>query len=81
MNATGTLRVTLTTTCRGEPLAVVDNLPGDGAELTPQRLRALAQALSRIASDCEARAAQRGKKLRCLAQEYSLDPAANPARP
>ncbi len=51
------LRATLTTTYRGEPLAVVDGLPGDGAELQPARLRALAAALLQIAGDLESRPA------------------------
>lgn len=34
---------------------MVDNLPGDGAELRPAQLRALATALQHIADDCEAR--------------------------
>lgn len=49
------LNAKLTHTCRGEPLAEVDNLPGAGAELTPRELRALAAALVAIAADCEGR--------------------------
>jgi hypothetical protein len=49
------LTVTLSRTFDGAPLAVVDNLPGGGAELRPAQLRALAAALQRIADDCEAR--------------------------
>lgn len=49
------LTVCLSRTFDGAPLAVVDNLPGSGAELRPAQLRALASALQRIADDCEAR--------------------------
>ena len=38
----------------GEPLATVSNLPGDGADLTPAELRALAAGLLQIAADAEA---------------------------
>lgn len=50
-----TLTVSLSRTFDGAPLAVVDNLPGGGAELRPAQLRALAATLQRIADDCEAR--------------------------
>lgn len=50
-----TLTVSLCRTFDGTPLAVVDNLPGGGAELRPAQLRALAATLQRIADDCEAR--------------------------
>ena len=50
-----TLTVSLSRTFDGAPLAVVDNLPGGGAELRPAQLRALAATLQRIAEDCEAR--------------------------
>ena len=49
------LTVSLTRTFDNKPLAVVDNLPGGGAELRPAQLRALAATLQRIADDCEAR--------------------------
>ena len=49
-----TLNVTLAQTYKREPLAVVDNLPGQGAELTPAQMRGLAQALLAAATDCEA---------------------------
>lgn len=43
----------------GQPLAIVQGLPGDGAELFPEDLRALAHALLQIADDCtEKRCAQ-----------------------
>lgn len=50
MNA---LHVKHTLTYRGEPLAVVDNLPGAYAELRPEQLRRLASALMSAADDCE----------------------------
>lgn len=48
------LQVKMTRARDGGPLAVLD-LPGDGAELRPQQLRDLADALVRVASDCEGR--------------------------
>jgi hypothetical protein len=50
-----TLDANLTRTFDGRPLAVIDGLPGGGAELTPPQLRALAATLLRIADDAEAR--------------------------
>jgi len=55
MNPTASLEATLCQTFRREPLAVVDGLPGGGAELTPAQARALAAALLKIAADAEAR--------------------------
>jgi hypothetical protein len=52
---TNALTVTLCQTFDRKPLAVVDGLPGDAAELTPGQLRVLAEALLRIAADAEAR--------------------------
>jgi hypothetical protein len=52
---TKTLKVKHCRTHDGKPLAIVDGLPGDMAELRPAQLRALAAAMLRIASDCEAR--------------------------
>ncbi len=40
-------------TRKGDPLAIVDGLPGDSAELQPAQLRALACALIEAADDCE----------------------------
>ena len=51
----GTLAVTLCQTFDRKPLAIVDGLPGGCADLTPAQLRALADALLRIAADAEAR--------------------------
>lgn len=39
----------------GRPLATLEGLPGDGADLTPADLRALAAALLRVAADAEGR--------------------------
>lgn len=50
-----TLRVVLCQTHDQKPLASIDGLPGDGAELTPAQLRDLAATLVRIANDAEAR--------------------------
>jgi hypothetical protein len=49
------LQVKFTRAYDGGPLAVVDGLPGDGAELRPRQIRALAAALVCLASDIEAR--------------------------
>ena len=48
------LHATLTKTFGGVPVATVDNLPCGPVELLPSQLRALANALQRIADDCEA---------------------------
>ncbi|MBL8348929.1 MAG: hypothetical protein JNL87_01325 [Burkholderiaceae bacterium] len=48
------LRADLVQTFERKPLAVVDGLPGDHAELTPAQLRALSAALLRIADDADA---------------------------
>jgi hypothetical protein len=53
------LRVTHCQAYRGEPLSVVDGLPGGLAELTPLQLRALATTLQLIADDAEANAPTR----------------------
>jgi hypothetical protein len=50
-----TLKVKHCRTHDGKPLATVDGLPGDMAHLSPAQLRALATAMLKIASDCEAR--------------------------
>ena len=52
------LRVRLTCTRHAAPLAVVDGLPGGGAELTPAQLRDLAAALMRVAGAPPARPPQ-----------------------
>ncbi len=47
------LEVVLTQTSDYKPLAMVSNLPGLDAELTPSQMRALASALSMAAEECE----------------------------
>ncbi len=69
------LQATLTKTYRGEPLAVVDNLPGGGAELRPEQLRALAAALLQIATDCEAQPAKGRKPLPTVRRQYPMSAA------
>jgi hypothetical protein len=51
------------TRCRhGKPLVVVHNLPGEGAELRPDQLRALAKALTNAAIAADSGAADHGKQ-------------------
>lgn len=58
------LHAKLTRAYDGGPLAVIDGMPGDGAELRPQQLRALASALLRLADAAEGRKTMyRGKPL------------------
>ncbi len=52
---TAELSVTLTHTFKSEPLAVVHNMPGMDAEMTPAQMRALSACLLEAAKDCEAR--------------------------
>lgn len=47
------LNVKHTITRHGTPLAIVDGLPGEGAELTPAQLRQFAAALQAAADECE----------------------------
>ena len=49
-----TLKVTFTFTVDKKPLALVCNLPGGDAYLTPQNMRFLAAALVEAADECEA---------------------------
>ncbi len=68
-----TLDATLSRTRDGAPLAVVDGLPGGGAELRPVELRRLAAALLQMADDAEARKlAHRGRPLPDERRAYSL---------
>lgn len=48
-----TLIVKHTKDRHGAPLAVVHNLPGDGAEFSAEQLRSLARALSVIADETD----------------------------
>jgi len=67
------LQVRLTCTRHAAPLAVVDGLPGGGAELTPGQLRDLAAALVRVAEDAEARPTlHRGKPRPPQVREYAV---------
>lgn len=66
-----TLTATLSRTFDRKPLAVVDGLPGDYAELTPGQLRALAAGLLRIADDAEGR--PMGSAYARAARRYELD--------
>lgn len=67
------LRVRLCTTHDGQPLAMVHNFPGEGAELRPAELRALAKALIAAADECEGRPVSRISKLneRAYSLQYS----------
>ena len=68
------LEVALTATYQGKPLAVINRLPGDGAELTPAQCRMLAQALLRIADDAEGRKlTHRGKPAPIERRVYPLE--------
>jgi hypothetical protein len=49
------LTVLFTRTSDLKPLAVVRNLPGLDAEMTPSQMRSLAEALREAAEECEAR--------------------------
>jgi len=58
------LQVKLTRAYDGGPLAVIDGLPGNGAELRPAQIRFLAAALLRVADDADKRkATHRGRPL------------------
>lgn len=50
-----TIKVTITRTFRNEPLVALDGGPFSGAELTPERLRALAASLEAVAIAAEKR--------------------------
>jgi hypothetical protein len=65
------LNVTLTQTRDFQPLAMVRNLPGLDADMTPQQLRALAAALNAAANECEAQP-MTAKRFMQRKREYSL---------
>ena len=67
------LSVKHTRCIQGQPLAVVDGLPGGSAELRPGELRSLALALIYIARDCE-HATPRDLMTR---RKYALQPRAS----
>lgn len=60
--ATKTLTVTQTRDRFGKPLCVVHDLPGEGAEMYPAQMRALAEALTNAAIVAESGAADRGPR-------------------
>lgn len=66
------LHVTMTRTHDSKPLATVHNLPGEGADLTPAQMRALATALLAAADECEARPMDKRHFLR-VKRSYELD--------
>lgn len=47
------LKVSHTSTAGGRPLCVLENLPGEGAEFTPEQLFMLARALREAALECQ----------------------------
>ena len=49
------LQVIHTQTHDGKPLAVIRNLPGCDADMTPTQMRALASSLKAAADECEQR--------------------------
>lgn len=55
------LLVTMGQTFDGKPLATLRNLPGEGADMTPEQMRALSDALRDAAGDCESRTMDRSK--------------------
>lgn len=68
------LHVILTAAADGGPLAVIEGLPGGGAELRPRQARALAHALLRLADDAEHRkTTHRGKPLPSQQRAYPVD--------
>jgi hypothetical protein len=67
------LNVFLTQSRDHKPLAVVRNLPGNDADMTPQQLRALAAALNVAADECEAQP-MNPKRFSQRKREYLLAP-------
>lgn len=65
------LNVVLTQTRDRKPLALVRNLPGCDADMTPQQLRALASVLCAAADECEAQP-MNAKHFSQHKREYSL---------
>jgi hypothetical protein len=68
---TRTLDVSLTRTRDARPLATVHGLPGEGADLTPAELRALAATLMKVADECEAQPME-GKRFRQQQRRYAV---------
>ena len=65
------LKVTLTQTADGRPLATVKNFPGLDADMTPEQLRQMAGALLAAADECTARPIGR-KHLSRVERSYQL---------
>jgi hypothetical protein len=65
------LIATLTQTRDRTPLAVIGNMPGDEAELTPAQIRSLAHALFAIA-DASEKLPMSGKHFTPQKREYDL---------
>lgn len=63
------MKATLCQTRDKQPLATLHGLPGDGADMTPAQLRALAAMLSRIADDAEEQP-MTGRAYRSRVREY-----------
>lgn len=72
--STKRLQVKHTVTHMNTPLAVVENLPGPGAELTPSALRRLANALLAAADECEV-LFDSSRRLIPVHRDYPLDAA------
>ena len=56
-----------------KPLAILENMPGEGMEAYPEQLRQLAAALAQAAAECEARDT-RARRFVEKASEYPLVP-------
>ncbi len=65
------LRVKHTRTSNSKPLVTIHNLPGEGADLLPAEMRALARALIEAADECESLPVE-GKYVRNVERTYSL---------
>lgn len=66
-----TIKVKHTATRHGDPLAVIDGLPGSDADLTPAQLRQLAAVLTAIADDSEVLSETTRRRIP-VRREYSL---------
>lgn len=71
------LRVTHTRDRFSHPLAIVRNLPGEGAKLTPHQMRLLGSALIEAASDCDVRPMDE-KNFHAVEAEHPLETPAEP---
>lgn len=66
------LRVTHTRDRFGRPLAVLENLPGEGLELSAAQLHSLGEALILAAVDCKLDARRGGLAARPVRRTYAL---------